>query len=320
MICAACEKPMEPTDRFCGYCRNPNPALTAAPPPDARPAPSGRYSAEISRLNPACMIFLIDRSASMEEPIAGGTGLTKKHVVADAINRILYDTVLRCSKEKGILPYFDIGIFTYGGSAEVQAALPEALVSVSKLPGMAKRVDVRRRKVPDGVGGLVEEEMQFPIWLDPVAAGNTPMLAAFRAVVGPLSSWVQKHPNSFPPIVLNLTDGAYTDGSPVPAVSELRQLRTQDGSVLLFNCHITRDARPGPAFPDDTQAASLQGLARELYDLSSVLPEPMIRIAQAKGYQTTTGSRGYAFNADQVTMTEFLDIGTRVVQDRAESA
>lgn len=319
MICEACQKELEPTAKFCGHCRHPTTAARQ-PSTDGPVAAVGTYGAEISRSNPACIVFLVDRSGSMDEPIAGGTGQTKKQVVADAINRILYDTVLLCSKEQGIFPYFDIGIWTYGGNAEVQPALRDQIVSISNLPELSMRVDTRKRKVPDGAGRIIEEEMRFPIWLEPIAAGNTPMNTAFRAIGGPLRDWVQRHPQSFPPIVLNLTDGAYTDGSPMQAVQELKQLRTSDGAVLVFNCHITASGQPGPAFPNDRQAASMQGLAKELYEISSVLPDPMCRLAQAKGYTATTGSRGYAFNADQVTMTEFLDIGTRAIQDRAEGA
>ena len=40
----------------------------------------------------------------------------------------------------------------------------------------------------------------------------------------------------------------------------------------------------------------------------------------AKGYDIGPGARGYAFNADLVTMIDFLDIGTRVIQDRVETS
>src|SRR4051812_42841082 len=59
------------------------------------PPPWGSYSAQITRRNPACLIFLLDQSGSMEEPIAGGGGQKKKDMVTDAINRLLYNTVLR---------------------------------------------------------------------------------------------------------------------------------------------------------------------------------------------------------------------------------
>ena len=98
------------------------------------------------------------------------------------------------------------------------------------------------------------------------------------------------------------------------------QLSSADGSVLVFNCHISKQAGVALPFPDDAQAAALEGLAKELFEMSSILPEPMRRQALAKGYQTGPRARGYAFNADLVTMIDFLDIGTRVIQDRMEAA
>ena len=101
---------------------------------------------------------------------------------------------------------------------------------------------------------------------------------------------------------------------------ELKRLCVADGHVLVFNCHISRQAGRTIAFPDDAQAANFEGLARELFEMSSPLPEPMRQQALAKGYQTGPGARGYAFNADLVTLIDFLDIGTRVIQDRLEAA
>ena len=40
--------------------------------------------------------------------------------------------------------------------------------------------------------------------------------------------------------------------------------------------------------------------------------------AGSKGYNLQPGSRGYAFNADVITMIDFFDIGTQAVQDRTE--
>ena len=121
--------------------------------------------------------------------------------------------------------------------------------------------------------------------------------------------------------MINLTDGAYTDQSPAQIAYELMQMGTSDGNVLVFNCHISRQmGGTVVAFPGDAQGGALQGLARELYDLSSALPDPMFRQAQAKGYAVSPGARGYAFGADLVTMIDFLDIGTRAVQDRMETA
>src|SRR5689334_11922551 len=101
MKCTNCGADLSPGELFCGECGFPAPkqssneqemvAPAVGPPPAQR---GGTYSAEISRQSPACLVFLIDQSGSMDEPIAGGTGEKKKQVVADAINRLLYNAVL----------------------------------------------------------------------------------------------------------------------------------------------------------------------------------------------------------------------------------
>ena len=66
------------------------------------------YSAEISRANPSCFLFLIDQSGSMEDPFGGGEATRKKaDLVADAINRLLQNLVIKCAKEEGIRDYQD---------------------------------------------------------------------------------------------------------------------------------------------------------------------------------------------------------------------
>src|SRR6266508_4510824 len=139
MKCTNCNEDLSPGELFCGGCGTPVPAQAsndseaAAAARVAVPVQRGTYNAEISRQNPACLIFLIDQSGSMEEPIAGGTGEKKKQVVADAINRLLYNTVLRCAKEDGVRPYFDVGVWSYGGNEEVKAAFGQDLLSIKEI-------------------------------------------------------------------------------------------------------------------------------------------------------------------------------------------
>src|SRR5207247_2273711 len=53
------------------------------------------YTAQISRTNPACILLLIDQSRSMAEPFVGLADQNKAGVVADAVNRLLQNVVLR---------------------------------------------------------------------------------------------------------------------------------------------------------------------------------------------------------------------------------
>ena len=70
--------------------------------------------------------------------------------------------------------------------------------------------NTRQRRKPDGAGGVYEEEFQLPVRFDAMANGYTPMNAAFSAV---LRRYVtgSAHTQRFPPVIINLTDGAYTE-------------------------------------------------------------------------------------------------------------
>src|SRR5437868_14167568 len=76
------------------------------------------YTAEISRANPSCFVFLIDQSGSMADPFGVGEGNKKKaDGVADAINRMLQNLVSKCAKEEGIREYFHVGVIAYRAQA-----------------------------------------------------------------------------------------------------------------------------------------------------------------------------------------------------------
>ncbi|MEM3342581.1 MAG: VWA domain-containing protein, partial [Thermoplasmata archaeon] len=71
------------------------------------------YSAEISRANPSCFIFLIDQSGSMDEEFGTGSGKKKAEGVADAINRLLQNLSLKCAKAEGIRDYYYVSVIGY---------------------------------------------------------------------------------------------------------------------------------------------------------------------------------------------------------------
>src|SRR5262249_10341779 len=79
------------------------------------------YTAEISRLNPTLFVFLVDRSTSMAKPFGGQPGKSKAEGVADAINRLLQNLVLKCARADGVRDYFHVAVIGYG--AELGPAL-----------------------------------------------------------------------------------------------------------------------------------------------------------------------------------------------------
>ena len=271
------------------------------------------YSAEISRANPTSFVFLLDQSASMQDQIGSGEGQRKCDVVADALNRLLQELTIKCAKEEGVRDYFYVSVIGYGatvGPALGGSLAGRDLVPLSEIATSPAKLETRSKKMPDGAGGLVDQEIKFPIWVDPVANGGTPMSNALTRVQSVVSGWLNDHPACFPPVVLNLTDGESTDGDPTTPAETLRQLASADGPTLLFNLHVSSDAAPPISFPDN-EAALPNQYARTLFNLSSTLPDHMRTYAQQQGFTVSDGTRGFVFNADMTSIVQFLDIGTR---------
>jgi hypothetical protein len=259
-------------------------------------------------------LFLIDQSGSMGDLFGSGEATRRKcDGVADAINKLLQNLVIKCAKEEGIRDYFQVGVVGYGaavGSAYGGQLAQRELVPVSDIANLPARIEERKRKVEDGAGGLVEQAVRFPIWFDPIASGGTPMCQAFAKAISLLESWVSQHQNSFPPVVINITDGEATDGDPSAPAESIKKVRTGDGEALLFNLHISSAASAPVEFPDSEGGLPDQ-FAQLLFRMSSVLPAHIRDQARNEGYRVTEGSRGFVFNADLVSLIKFLDIGTR---------
>jgi hypothetical protein len=256
------------------------------------------------------MLFLLDQSSSMEKSFGGPSGKVKAQGVADAINRLLQNLTIRCTRAEGVRHYYDVGVIGYGGHSNGPilggALAGRELVPIGDIADNPVRVEKRQKD--DGAGGLVD--FQLPIWFDPVAHNGTPMCEALRQARSCLERWVADHPQSFPPIVINLTDGEATDGDPAEPARAVTELATNDGNVLLFNCHISSTAGAPVLFPDSDEQAP-DKFARLLFKMSSPLPPGLATGAKEDGFQIGDGARGFAFNADLVDVIRFLNIGTR---------
>ena len=271
------------------------------------------YTAEISRVRPSCFIFLIDQSGSMQEGWGGEPGKSKADALSTIINRLLQNLVLKCAKSEGVRDYYDVGVIGYGAAVGPAFSGPLAgkeLVPIGEIANQPARVEERTKKVDDGAGGLVDQMIKFPVWFDAVANGGTPMCQAMGRAQSILSRWVTEQPTSFPPIVINITDGQATDGDPASAANALKDLKTEDGQLVLFNIHVSSTPSSPTEFPSD-EAGLPDDYAKILFRMSSSLPDYMKNIAMEEGIQVGNSPRGFVFNGDMVSVIRFLDIGTR---------
>jgi hypothetical protein len=277
------------------------------------------YSQEISRQNKALFVFLLDQSFSMEDPIANSSN-RKIDELTTAINAWLQNLAIACAKAEGFKDYFDISILGYGTDAQATPVIEPALggplagreiVTIGELAENPARIDTVTVLIPDDeTGEILQVPQQMPVWIDPITRGATPICSAIVKACDVVDRWISEHPDSFPPIVINITDGESSEGDPIAYADALRERQTNDGHVLLLNLHLS-------SFPADSFMFKGNGevlpdeFARTLFKMSSVLPEAIVERARAAGQQIEPNARGMAYNADMVSLIKFLDMGTR---------
>jgi hypothetical protein len=278
------------------------------------------YERFITRKNPGCIIFLLDRSDSMKLSWDGSQTLAEG--AARAINDVLRELCLRAKKERGVTRhYFDIGIFGYGmrpvaGGEGVESGFGGALAgrTLVALPELQDN-PVAVREVPSVDRGAPADIA--PVWVEPMHGCRTPMCEAISAAGNYAYEWTLSHLESFPPIVINITDGMVTD-DPFEGASlgewaqRLTSVATQDGPALLFNIFLSPNSagRGRVLFPATADGLPVPG--PDLFKISSVLPPPMVANSGRAEIAVPAGGRGFGFNADSAMLVRFLHIGTRV--------
>ena len=278
------------------------------------------YTQSITRTHRTAFVLAIDGSGSMSEEIRfRSRTATKAEAVAAVTNDLLFELVERARRDDGVRDYYNIAVIGYSGDDEIRPLLPEGrwMMAVSELAALETpvRTETVEHRLPDGTIAL--REIPSPAWIEPHAAGRTPMYQALAEVRDLVAEWCARTANaeSFPPVVFNITDGEATDcdAEELRAVAEqIRSLGTADGNALLINIHIAADESGRTVFfPTEEEAAYPNRYARLLYDCSSPMPALFdAAIREAKGPGALPPFRGMSFNASAAELIAMLNIGS----------
>ena len=285
------------------------------------------YEQEISRMYPAYFIFLLDQSGSMDSPVGGGDGILKSDALADNLNSWIDNMLVAAAGSEGIKEYMDVSVIGYttdeNGNAIIRSALVGPLagrerVGIADLAENPAREEEKMQQFFDEeTGEIMEVPYTQRVWVESTAEYGTPISSAMIKAYELADEWTQQHPDSFPPIVINFSDGESTEGDPRDYADSLMSISTNDGNVLLFNCHLSEEEAGEILFPSSSEQLIVTGdpHAHTLFDISSVFPENMLDIGKQLGFDLSPGARGMAFNAEAVGIIKFLDMGTKVSPD-----
>ncbi len=257
----------------------------------------------IGTSNPTCFVILVDQSFSMSED--WGSGATKAAAATRAVNRVLEGLVLACRAGDKIRDRCHVSVIGYGEEVNCVAdgmtsEIAESLIGVNKT----------KKLIPDGAGGVIEVEVEMPIWLEPRAENGTPMHEAFERAAEIVQRWCATWPDGFPPSAINITDGVANDPAMTEAAArKIMSLGTTDGKVLVYNLHIA-DSKEEVILPNSASQFVNDTYAEFLFNISSELPEPLRQNAIASDIPAEQGARCFAYNADEGWMIRLLNFGS----------
>lgn len=264
---------------------------------------TGGYSRKLSIQNPTAVLFLLDQSQSMGR--GWKSGKSRAQVAASLIDNTLRELLLNCTKEGEVESLLDVAIIGY---RKKSPPIITSLIHGSQMEAPFVSISELRNNVLEVVTD--EDGSQQPRWVRPTYGDETPMCAAFRAVETILADWISEHPHSFPPIVLNISDGESNDGNPMEPARSITSLRTTDGSVLLFNAFIAASEDSTQLVCPNDLGSNPDRVTKTMFEMSSVIPDALVESGQRRGFVIQKEARAYLQGTDMAEFASFLSFGS----------
>ncbi len=222
------------------------------------------YDIPATAKTPALVIYLLDVSASMNEPFASSTRID---AVNKALQKIAVRMVQRSTKGALVSPRYRVAMFAYS-------------TQVIDLLGGIKTID-ELAKI--GMPQLTTMDM-------------TNSASAFSAAESLLIAELPNMQNHPAPLVCHMTDGEYNGGDPMPIAHRIMNMSVPDGNVLVENIYFKPllGVTNAQSWPGITASADLQvqdDYARKLLDISSTIPDSYRSVMQEFGYKLAEGAK-----------------------------
>lgn len=283
---------------------------------------------------PGLFVIMLDQSESMRQ-VDITTNISKADLVTTYVNRIL-ETMTNLAqvdtysgKRKN---YAYVSVIGYNHDAYPLLSTSIAPLSLSDLDNLSLGFIPTVKLITDDTGNVVGRQVEKScFWIKSQAQGQTDMTRAFEEAEKVIQYWLKSSPEhivqdpggqsqmprqeSFPPILINITDANHNGRQdPNEAVKRIRQLRTNYGHVLIYNCHITHEGTKPCIFPAtlaELSQSTSDRQARLMFEMSSEIPD--ILREKAEEYVQVPISRSarcFIYNANPDILLRFLRWGT----------
>ncbi len=283
------------------------------------------YDKKVTRQTPLLITILIDQSSSMSDLLFTGEGknFSIAKIAKYICDKCLYELFRTCNAGNEVRPYVDLAIIGYGSS--IRSAMPK--IGLEELPFSVTKLPDLWIKKNDQESTDAEFNPPKYEWVEETSNGTTSMLAALKKTKDIVEKWIPTHRDSFPPIVLNITDGIPSDdevllqryeGSSLGDLStldivsiskQIQKLSTNNGNVLVCNAHVSNQQLTQISYPISTNEID-NPFAELMFEMSSTIPNELVSLGVEMGLKLSNGSRFFIFNAEANSLLNFISFGT----------
>jgi hypothetical protein len=273
------------------------------------------YTTQWSTATPGYIIFLIDQSRSMKKKFSYDESRAK--FSARAINSSIENLFISNTPGDTTKDRVFISVIGYGGEGgnSVTNIHSGYISEYADIPTSSENY-IEWFINEEGMTESVTSEI--PIFIEPVARGNTPIADALLYAKQLIEAWIEARRDCPAPVIINVTDGVPFSGPnskkteierTINVSKEIRRLKSSDGSPLIFNVHIEKDSGQ-ILFPVNKEELHENEMAQILYQTSSSVPDVYFPNAEQFGFKLRHGAKGFIANASPDNLIRFIKFGS----------
>jgi len=230
------------------------------------------FSNYISSNTPVLIIFILDQSSRMAEPFKGN--LTKDEYQCMIVNNFVNDLIFSNSAGDKIKDRFYVAIIGHSNNQanEIRTGY------LSLFADNPLQINKVKRKVSDGVGGLVEIEEEEAIYIERFSSGVENQLEAFKLSKELTISWFDKR-KYCSTLIVNISGGFPSNWKEATlVVNEIKKSGIKEDNPLIFNLLLDENIK-GLHFPDLKQIYCESFTNHLYFEWSSYVTEDNIHSA-----------------------------------------
>jgi hypothetical protein len=222
----------------------------------------------ISSAKPVFVIIILDQSSRMKELFKDG--LSKGMYQYRLVNKFLNELIFRNVAGDKIKDRFFISVIGHSNDKanEIRSGY------LSSFADSPLRIEKEKEKVSDGIGGLVEIDIEEAIYVDGIFMGGENQLEVFKLTQNKIKDWIEQK-GYCSTLIVNISGGFTADWKETTTrINDMKAMVNNSDRLLFFNLLLDSNNR-NLLFPTFEEVAQVSFTNLLYYEWSSYFNFPI---------------------------------------------